>query len=264
MSKLRVTIWNEFVHEKKNATVQSIYPDGIHAAIEAGLNELGADELDITIATLDMPEHGLTEEVLNNTDVLIWWGHCAHGQVEDAIVDRVQERVLGGMGFIVLHSGHFAKPFKRLMGTSCALKWREAGEKERLWVCNPGHPIAAGIEDGFIELEQTEMYGEPFGIPSPDEQVFISWFEGGEVFRSGNCWIRGNGKIFYFRPGHETYPIYKNPTVCRVIYNAVKWAAPQGRWVEPLKAPNVPVDQAREKITAKGGSLHAEGEAGFR
>lgn len=264
MSKLRVTIWNEFVHENKNETVKGIYPDGIHAAIAKGLKEFGADELEIKTATLDQPEHGLTAEVIANTDVLIWWGHCAHGKVEDAIVDRVQEAVLGGMGFIALHSAHFAKPFKRLMGTSCALKWREAGEKERLWICNPGHPIVAGIEGDCIELEQTEMYGEPFGIPSPDEQVFISWFEGGEVFRSGNCWTRGNGKIFYFRPGHETYPIYHNKTVLRVIYNAVKWAAPQGRWVKPLAAPNVPVDQAREKIVKKGGSLHSDGEAGFR
>ncbi|GHB95738.1 ThuA domain-containing protein [Cerasicoccus arenae] len=263
MPKLRVTIWNEFVHEKKNATVKSIYPDGIHAVIAEGLKELGADEFEITIATLDMPEHGLTEEVLASTDVLIWWGHCAHGQVEDVIVDRVQARVLQGMGFIVLHSGHFAKPFKRLMGTSCALKWREAGEKERLWVCNPGHPIAAGIEDGVIELDQTEMYGEPFGIPAPDEQVFISWFEGGEVFRSGNCWIRGNGKIFYFRPGHETYPIYHNTTIRRVIYNAVKWAAPQGWWEGVMKAPNVPADKAPEPIKAKGKSIHEAGQEGF-
>jgi len=264
MSKLRVTIWNEFVHENKNETVKGIYPDGIHAAIAQGLNGLGADELEIRTATLGQPEHGLTEDVIANTDVLIWWGHCAHGKVEDSIVDRVQEAVLGGMGFIALHSAHFAKPFKRLMGTSCALKWREAGEKERLWICNPGHAIVQGIEGDCIELEETEMYGEPFGIPSPDEQVFISWFEGGEVFRSGNCYTRGNGKIFYFRPGHETYPIYHNKTIIRVIYNAVKWAAPQGRWVNPLAAPNVPVDQAPEKIVKKGGSLHADGEEGFR
>ena len=159
------------------------------------------------------------------------------------------------MGLIVLHSGHFSKIFKRLMGTPCALKWREAGERERLWVVNPGHPIAEGIGP-CIELENTEMYGEPFSIPEPEEQVFISWFEGGEVFRSGNIWRRGNGKIFYFRPGHETYPIYHNPVIQRVIYNAVKWAAPDGWWKAIGEAPNVPVAEAPEPLEEKGFSVH--------
>jgi trehalose utilization protein len=153
----------------------------------------------------------------------------------------VQYRVLEGMGLIVLHSGHFSKIFKRLLGTSCALTWREAGERERLWVCNPGHPIVAGLDQPYIELEQTEMYGEPFDIPTPDEQIFISWFQGGEVFRSGCTWKRGNGKIFYFRPGHETYPIYHNEQVQLVLRNAVHWARPQGYWQDPWDAPNVPV-----------------------
>ena len=265
MSKpLRVTVWGENVHEHKNKTVASIYPDGMHSTIAAAL---GADA-DITTrtATLQEPEHGLTEEVLAETDVLTWWGHCAHGDVDDAIVDRVQHHVLQGMGLLVLHSGHFAKIFKRLLGTSCALKWREAGETERLWICNPGHPIVQGIDapDGYFEIEQTEMYGEPFGIPTPDEQIFISWFQGGEVFRSGCTWKRGNGKIFYFRPGHETYPIYHNETVQQILRNAAKWAAPEGvRWTDVRKAPNVPVDKAPEKIVKRGGSLHADGEEGF-
>lgn len=253
---IRVTVWNENVHEKKHKLVQEIYPRGIHGALAEGLKQHDAgDELSVRTATLDMPEHGLTDEVLAETDVLTWWGHCAHADVEDAIVDRVQKRVHEGMGLIVLHSGHFSKIFKRLMGTPCALKWREAGERERLWVVNPGHPIAAGIGP-CIELENTEMYGEPFSIPEPEEQVFISWFEGGEVFRSGNCWHRGNGKIFYFRPGHETYPIYHNETVMRVIYNGVKWAAPQGAWKTITEAPNVPVERAPEPIKSKGGSVH--------
>jgi len=255
MSKIRVTVWNEYVHEQKHELVAGLYPEGIHGAIAEGLEALGGDELAIRTATLQEPDHGLTQEVLDQTDVLTWWGHCAHGDVRDEIVDRVQSRVLQGMGLIVLHSGHYSKPFKRLMGTGCALKWREAGERERLWVVNPGHPIAQGLGE-CIELEQTEMYGEPFGIPEPEEQVFISWFEGGEVFRSGNCYRRGNGKIFYFRPGHETYPIYFNPEVRRVIYNSVKWAAPSTAWPDATKGANVPVDQARERIEAKGGSVH--------
>ncbi|MDX2109801.1 MAG: ThuA domain-containing protein [Verrucomicrobiota bacterium] len=254
MSKPRITIWNENVHEHTNAVVKGIYPDGIHNTIAAGLRKLDST-LSVGTATLDQPEHGLTDAVLSNTDVLVWWGHCAHGKVEDAIVEKVQTRVLQGMGLIVLHSGHFSKIFRKLMGTSCALTWREAGEKERIWVCNPGHPIAAGLSECF-ELENEEMYGEPFGIPAPDEQVFISWFEGGEVFRSGATWVRGNGKIFYFRPGHETYPTYHNATIQQVIYNACLWAAPQGNWATVRNAPNIPVEKAREKIVLKGGSVH--------
>jgi len=219
--KIKVTIWNEFKHEQSNDYIKSIYPNGIHGAIAEGLG----DSFDITTATLDEPEHGLTEEVLNNTDVLLWWGHMAHDQVQDDIVERVQKRVWQGMGLIVLHSGHFSKIFKKLMGTSCDLKWRESGDKERLWVVAPGHPIVEGIGE-YFELEQEEMYGEHFDIPAPDELVLVSWFEGGEVFRSGCTYTRGNGKIFYFRPGHETFPTYYNENVRRVISNAVRWAAP--------------------------------------
>ncbi|GGG54883.1 ThuA domain-containing protein [Paenibacillus radicis (ex Gao et al. 2016)] len=239
--QLNVTIWNEFRHEKTNPEVTEIYPNGIHQAIGKGIT----GDVNITYAVLDDPEHGLTEEVLNGTDVLLWWGHMAHGDVQDEIVERVHNRVLQGMGLIVLHSGHFSKIFKKLMGTSCDLKWREAGEKERLWVVNPGHPIAAGIGE-YIELEQEEMYGEHFDIPQPDELVFVSWFEGGEVFRSGCCYTRGNGKVFYFRPGHETHPTYYNADVRKVISNAVQWAAPVDREypryghvpvsIEPIKA----------------------------
>jgi trehalose utilization protein len=175
---------------------------------------------------LDEPEHGLTDEVLQTTDVLIWWGHMAHHEVEDAIVNKVYQRVLEGMGIIVLHSGHASKIFGKLMGTAAdRLKWRECGEKERLWVVAPNHPIVEGISE-FIELEQEEMYGERFEIPDPEKLIFISWFEGGEVFRSGCCYERGRGKVFYFRPGHEAYPIYYNPQIRRVIKNAVLWAAP--------------------------------------
>lgn len=218
----KVTVWNENRHEQKNPVVSEIYPKGIHGAIAEFLQ---ADNNDVRTATLDEPEHGLTDEVLENTDVLVWWGHLAHGEVEDEIVKKVQQRVLDGMGLIVLHSGHFSKIFKVLMGTSCDLKWREADEKERLWVVDPTHPIAEGIGE-YIELEQEEMYGEHFDIPAPDELIFTSWFEGGEIFRSGCTFKRGNGKIFYFRPGHETYPTYHNEQVQQVIKNAVKYVKP--------------------------------------
>jgi trehalose utilization protein len=215
-----VTVWNEFRHEKAEAAVRAVYPDGIHNQIASFLEKNG---FDVKTATLDEPEHGLTEAVLAQTDVLIWWGHQAHDEVADEIVERVQHHVLRGMGLIVLHSGHFSKIFKKLMGTSCDLKWREAAEHCRVWNVAPGHPITAGITD-YFELAHEEMYGEHFDIPQPDEQIFISWFPGGEVFRSGNVYYRGNGKIFYFQPGHETYRSYYDENVQRVIVNAVNWA----------------------------------------
>jgi trehalose utilization protein len=218
----RVTVWNEYRHELQEAHIGAIYPEGIHGAIAAGLREHG---LAVRTATLDEPEHGLTEAVLDETDVLIWWGHKAHREVDDAIVERVKARVLGGMGLVVLHSGHFSKIFKALMGTTCDLKWREGGDKERLWVVAPGHPITEGIGE-YIELDEEEMYGEHFDIPAPETLVFVSWFTGGEVFRSGCCYSRGAGKIFYFRPGHETLPTYHNKEIQRVIANGCRWAAP--------------------------------------
>ena len=220
---IRVTVWNEFRHEKSDKEIGKLYPEGMHGAIAAHLGQQKG--IKVRTATLDEPEHGLTDKVLAETDVLTWWGHMAHGEVSDEVADKVVRRVWDGMGLIPLHSAHLSKPFSRLMGTACMLKWREMGEKERLWVMEPGHPICEGLGE-YIELPHTEMYGERFEIPDPDKVVFISWFTGGEIFRSGCCFHRGDGKIFYFRPGHETFPIYYNPEVLRVITNAVRWAAP--------------------------------------
>ena len=222
MSSIKVTVWNEFRHEKTDEAVTRVYPSGIHEAIAEPLRAAG---FDVKTATLDEPEHGLTDDVLANTDVLIWWGHMAHGDVKDEIVERVQARVIDGMGLIVLHSGHFSKIFRALMGTTCNLKWREIGEKERIYVIEPGHPIAEGLPEHF-EVPHAEMYGERFDIPAPDTLVFISWFEGGEVFRSGCCYHRGAGKVFYFRPGHESYPVFYQAEIQQVLSNAVRWAAP--------------------------------------
>jgi trehalose utilization protein len=236
----RVTVWNEHRHERANPAVREVYPEGIHAALAEGLRAHGLAS--VRTATLDEPEHGLSEAALAETDVLLWWGHKAHEEVADEVVGRVQRAVLGGMGLVALHSAHYAKIFRRLMGTTCTLNWRVAGERERLWVVAPSHPIAAGLGP-YLELEREEMYGEVFDIPPPDELVLVSWFRGGEVFRSGCCFLRGRGRIFYFRPGHETYPTYHDPQVRRVVANAVRWAAAsegerrtgENRRAEPLE-----------------------------
>ncbi|MEM1108745.1 MAG: ThuA domain-containing protein [Planctomycetota bacterium] len=244
---LRVTVWHEYRHdnpdsEYPNAACIEHYPDGMHAAIKSAIEEYLGEAVVVTTATLDQDDdHGLSDELLANTDVMTWWGHMAHGEVKDEWSDKVAQRVREGMGLVVLHSGHYSKPFIKLMGTNCHLKWREAGETERLWVTSPGHPITAGLTKDYIEIDQTEMYGEHFDIPDPDELVLISWFEGGEVFRSGCVWKRGAGKVFYFRPGHETFPIYHHADVRRVIANGVKYVAPpeglgpaiKATWDEP-------------------------------
>ena len=223
---IRVTVWNEYRHEKKNPSIAKIYPNGMHGAIDEFLNAAGG--IEARTATLDEPSHGLTEEILADTDVLTWWGHAAHNDVADEIVTRVQQHVLAGMGLICLHSAHFSKIFRRMMGTTCSLKWREVGERELLWCAKPGHPIVAGVADPII-LEHTEMYGEYFDIPEPEATIYISSFAGGEVFRSGCVWTRGAGKVFYFRPGHETFPLFHDANIQKVITNAVRWMAPAAR-----------------------------------
>jgi len=222
---VRVTVWGENVHETRDPQVREIYPDGMHETIAAGLRELLGGDAQVSTATLQEPEHGLPQEVVDATDVLLWWGHIAHDDVGDAVVDRVQDAVLGGMGLLVLHSGHFSKILRRLLGTSCSLRWRNAGERELVWTVAPAHPIARGVPHPIV-IEAQEMYGEHFDIPEPDELVFVSSFACGEVFRGGCCFTRGRGRIFYFGPGDQEYPVYHHPDVRRVLANAVRWAAP--------------------------------------
>lgn len=224
---IRVTVWNEGIHEKELPRCKELYPDGMGRTIGRYL-EKQPGIASVRCVELGDPDQGLSDDILNNTGVMTWWGHCAHGRVTDENAARVQKRVLEGMGLVVLHSGHISKPFMRLMGTGCMLKWREwqgVGERERIWLVDPAHPIADGLPE-YIEIPNAEMYGEHFDIPQPDQLVFISWFQGGEVFRSGCCWHRGLGKVFYFRPGHETFPIYHQKEVLQIIANGVRWAAP--------------------------------------
>ena len=235
---LRVTVWGEGRHEQAEPAVARRYPGGMHAAVAAAIREHLGDSVAVRTAVLDDPEQGLPADVLEATDVLTWWGHVAHAEVDDGLVDRVHERVLAGMGLVVLHSGHHSKIFRRLMGTTCNLLWRNDGDRELVWTVDPGHPIAAGVPSPIV-IEQQEMYGEFFDIPAPDELVFVSSFTGGEVFRSGCTFRRGNGKVVYFSPGDQDYPVYHHPDVRRVVANSVAWSAPR----RPLPG-LAPVDRA--------------------
>ncbi len=235
---IRLTVWGEGLEQDK-PEAKRIYPDGIHEAIAAVVRaELGEAAL-VRTATLATPEHGLSSEVLEETDVLAWWGHRAHEDVSDAVTERVAQHVLDGMGLLVLHSSHLSKPFLRLMGTRCTLRWRNDAEREVVWTVAPAHEIAEGLPAAIV-IPEHEMYGEYFDIPPPDEIVFISSFAGGEVFRSGCCWTRGKGRIFYFSPGHETFPVYHQAEIGRVLANGVRWARRRSSSIDTAWSPNSP------------------------
>ncbi|MHB1485454.1 MAG: ThuA domain-containing protein [Saccharofermentanales bacterium] len=238
---IRVTVWNEHRMQDTKEIIK-VHPEGIHKTIESFLKQ--DSSLIVRTAVLDDPEQGLSDEILDNTDVLIWWGHCCHDKLDDVNADKVAKAVLKGMGFIPLHSSHLSKPFTRLMGTSCSLKWRD-NDSERLWTILPAHPVAKGVPE-YIELDSEEMYGERFDIPDPDELVFLGWFSGGELFRSGCLWSRGYGKIFYFQPGHETNPSYHNEHIQRIIINAVHYVSPAVR-IDEIVCPQIEISYEERK-----------------
>ena len=221
--KIRVTVWNEFRHEKEDPETRAVYPDGLHAVIKSFLDK--NDDMEVRLAALDDPDQGLPDDVLNSTDVLLWWGHCHHWEVKDELAEKVRQRVYrDGMGFIALHSGHHSKPFRAIVGCTGDLAWGD-NFREIIWNVFPSHPIAKGLPECF-EIEEDELYSEPFFVPQPDQLVFTGWYPCGNVFRSGLCYFRGLGKVFYFQPGHETCPVYYNENVQKVLTNAVRWAAP--------------------------------------
>lgn len=233
---INVTVWSENFQEKNDDAVKKAYPNGIYGCIAGflGMNK----EFNVKATTFDMPEQGLSDEIIDTTDVLIWWAHCLHNDIKEEIVNKIVTRVQAGMGIIFLHSAHFSKPFIKLMGTSCSLKWYEnENVHERLWTINPSHPIATDVPEQFL-IENEEMYGEFFDIPNPDENIFLGWFSTGHLFRSGSIWNRGRGKVFYFQPGHETFPVYSNPIIQTIIKNAVVYVAPKNPLSYPV-CPNV-------------------------
>jgi trehalose utilization protein len=223
---LQVTVWNENIHETEEEEIASIYPDGIHGAIGEGLRLLLGESIQVHFATLNQPSQGLPDELLERTDVLLWWSHIAQEEVSDDLVARVHDRVLRGMGFIALHSATKSKILRRLLGTSCCVRWRHGHDRELVWTVKPNHPIAQNLPEVF-GIPQQEMFGEFFDIPEPDELIFLSTFSGGEVLRSGLCYQRGYGRVFYFSPGDQSYPVYHDRNIRQVLANAVQWAAPQ-------------------------------------
>ncbi|MHB1460735.1 MAG: ThuA domain-containing protein [Armatimonadota bacterium] len=245
-NKTRVLIWDENPPHANKA----LYPNSIRGAIADGLQKMNTtDRLDIKVAHLDEPDQGCPQELLDETDVLLWWGHARHAEVDDAVVERIKDRVHhGGMGLIALHSAHYSKVFKSVMNCTGHLKggWREDNSPERIFVCASNHPIAYGLRD--FTLREEEMYGAPFDVPPAETIVLQSFYPaGGEYFPSGICWTAGDGidpdftsgpgrgvgkgegiaRVFYFRPGHEGNPTYHNTAVRRVIYNATLWCAHQ-------------------------------------
>ncbi len=236
-SPLRVTVWDE-----NKPHIEEYYPAGIRGAVADAIK---GDGVEVTIAHLDEPDQGISEDLLENTDVLVWWGHARHGEVDDELAAKIKQRVHhGGMGLVVLHSGHYSKPFRATLDCTGHLKggWRESDDTEEITVCAPWHPIAEGVSNFTLEAE--EMYGGPFGTPPVEVLIFQSFFpKGGEVFPCGAVWTvgdgvdldftsgpgngvgqgKGIGRVFYFRPGHETYPTYFHSEVKTIIRNGVLW-----------------------------------------
>lgn len=234
----RVVVWSEATAPKH------VYPDDINGAIAEGLKCLQGWE--VIKAGIDDPDQGLSDERLNGCDVLIWWGHKRHKLVKDELVEKIVRRVKeGGMGFISLHSAHFAKPNIALMSESETSKetldkvkpqgrvaaWSTyKGDSVSLTITvkTPSHPIAKGIRE--FTVSHSERYSDPYAVPMPQTVVFEgdAKLKDGSIDHSqvGLCWQIGKGKMFYLQAGHETNPVFMDANIRRIIANAVRWAAP--------------------------------------
>lgn len=224
-----VVVWSEGTASVDRGS-REVYPNDINSAIADGLKPLEAEGWKIVKAGLGDPDQGISDELLNRTDVLVWWGHKKHGEVSNDLVAKIDARVREGrMGFISTHSSHFAKPYRKLMGTPCS--WREYktdGTSVEIIVKDPSHPICKGVKN--FKLPKIERYGEPFAVPTPEsvplDGIYTKPDGSTEPGRMGLCWTVGKGRVFYFTPGHETYDDYFRPEVRQILLNAVVWAAP--------------------------------------
>ncbi len=234
---MKVTIVCEYNSSMDSLEGKKAYPNGMGNCLKDFLQSAYDD---VTLITYDdKGADELTDDIIEKTDVMFWWGHWYHGAILEELADKIVSRVQRGMGMVFLHSAHMSKPFKKLIGSTGTLKWREVGEHERLWCVDMSHPIAEGLGE-YIDIPQEEMYGEPFDIPKPDELVYIGWFQGGEVFRGGCVFKRGRGKFFYFNPGHETYPTYRILKIQKLLIQACEYVAPKTPIIDKLECPNVP------------------------
>lgn len=273
---LKVLVWDERQPAQKQA-----YREGLGARVARHLR--GCEGVEVTEALLDDPGQGLAS--LDAMDVVVWWGHVRHAEIETATALRVVERIRSGrLGLVALHSAHWSRPFVEAMAAvareralaaltpgeraravvtesellprpfmapsyqerrspsvlykrpptgpvevrlvrpnCCFPAYRGDGRPSEVWVKLPRHPIARGLPATFT-IPQTEMYDEPFHVPDPDEVVLEEHWAAGEWFRSGSAWRLGAGRVFYFRPGHETYPVFENAWALKVVENAVRWA----------------------------------------
>jgi trehalose utilization protein len=228
-ARRKVVVWSEGTANVESGS-KEVYPNDINTAIAEGLKPLAARGWEIVKASLNDPDQGISDALLNSTDVLIWWGHKKHGAVKDELVSKIVNRVKeGNMGFIATHSSHFCKPLKKLLGTPCSWgEYKADGTSVEILVKEPSHPICKGVKD--FKLPKIERYGEPFAVPSPEavplDGVYTRPDGQTQPGRMGLCWTIGKGKVFYFTPGHETYDDYYRPEVRRIFVNAVEWAAP--------------------------------------
>ena len=217
MGKVKALVWSEFTEPK------DVYPKGIHGDIAAHLNAGG--EVEAKVVQLADPDQGVSDADLEWADVLLWWGHKHHGKVTDETIGRIVKAVKeGGMGYFAIHSAHYSRGLIALLEDKCGLGGVGDGGAETVSVVAPDHPIAKGVKD-FV-IPRVEYFIEPFTVPEPEAVVFRSTYEKTDGwFRTGCCWTVGKGRVFYFRPGHETYPIIRQPEVQKCIYNGALWAA---------------------------------------
>lgn len=222
---MNITIFNEYHPNEHTGKAEKNYPGGIHIALKSIFE---SQEYDVVTATQEQACNGLTDEILDNTDVLLWWSKNWDNELLNSVADKVVSRIREGMGAVFLHSAKNSKPFLRLTGTTSAtapVSWKEPGESERLFVVSPAHPIAEGIPSGYV-IPNEEPYCEYFDIPKPDDIVFLGGFGNGMCIRAGVTFTRGAGKIFFFQPGHDSFPVYNDKVIRRIILNAVNWAKP--------------------------------------